>query len=252
LIPADTGLSQARALVKDPNRDPLPSDQELANQIKLGYQTMVDTPGQAGKYTGNELSCTNCHLNAGQKDKSLPLTVSRSISRSTALVKDGSSRWKTGFVVASCEGKTAPCLPTIARNRWRSRRTSPGYRTGKPVGQTPPWVHQNTIAKENVLPQDKLDPGQGKQLYDQECAACHGPDGQGLQLAQVKPGPLWGPKSWNDGAGLARVQTLAGFIRYAMPLSAPGSLTDEQAQQTVAFIDSQPRPHFEQQPSNTC
>jgi cytochrome c len=37
-----------------------------------------------------------------------------------------------------------------------------------------------------------------------------------------------------------------------MPLSAPGSLTDEQAQQIAAFIDSQPRPHFEQQPSNTC
>jgi cytochrome c len=37
-----------------------------------------------------------------------------------------------------------------------------------------------------------------------------------------------------------------------MPLSAPGSLTDEQAQQIAAFIDSQPRPHFERQASDAC
>lgn len=252
LIPADAGLSQARAVVKDPNRGPLPSDQELANQIKLGYQIILDTPGQAGTYVGNDLSCTNCHLNAGQKDKALPLTgVAADFPQYSA--REGrlitlEDRIR-GCFMRSENGKAPPydskeLLAVAAYITWISY--------GQPVGQTPPWVHQNTIATQNVLPQDKLDPGQGKQLYDQKCAACHGPDGQGMQLGQVKPGPLWGSKSWNDGAGLARVQTLAGFIRYAMPLSAPGSLTDEQAQQIAAFIDSQPRPHFEQQPSNTC
>jgi hypothetical protein len=40
-----------------------------------------------------------------------------------------------------------------------------------------------------------------------------------------------GPSSWNDGAGAARVYTLAGIIRYTMPYLDPGSLTDEEAQQ---------------------
>ena len=56
--------------------------------------------------------------------------------------------------------------------------------------------------------------------------------------------PLWGPRSYNDGAGLARVYTLAGFIRHAMPAGAPGTLNDEEAQQLAVFINSQPRPTF--------
>ena len=217
LILADAGLSQARALVKDPHRDPLPSDQELANQVKLGYQIMVDTPGQAGKYTGNELSCTNCHLNAGQKDKALPLTgVAAAFPQYSA--REGrlitlEDRIRGCFLRS--ENGTAPPYDSKELLAVAAYITRISY--GQPVGQSPPWAHQNTITANNVLPADKLDPGQGKQLYDQKCAACHGPEGQGLQLGQVKPGPLSGPKSWDDGAGLARVQTLAGFIRTRCP-----------------------------------
>ena len=53
-----------------------------------------------------------------------------------------------------------------------------------------------------------------------------------------------GPASWNDGAGAARVYTLAGIIRYSMPYLDPGSLTDEEAQQIAAFITSKPRPVY--------
>jgi thiosulfate dehydrogenase len=55
---------------------------------------------------------------------------------------------------------------------------------------------------------------------------------------------LWGEHSWNDGAGAARVYTLAGIIRYTMPYLDPGSLTDQDAQQVAAYITSQPRPRF--------
>ena len=55
---------------------------------------------------------------------------------------------------------------------------------------------------------------------------------------------MWGPGSWNDGAGAARIYTLAGIIRYAMPYLDPGSLSDEEAQQIAAFITSKPRPAY--------
>ena len=74
--------------------------------------------------------------------------------------------------------------------------------------------------------------------------SCHGADGQGVQIGDKKAGPLWGPASWNDGAGAARVYTLAGIIRYSMPYLNPGSLTDEEAQQVAAFITSKPRPVY--------
>ena len=55
---------------------------------------------------------------------------------------------------------------------------------------------------------------------------------------------LWGTGSWNDGAGAARIYTLAGMIRYSMPYLDPGNMTDDDAQQLAAFIDSKPRPVF--------
>lgn len=60
----------------------------------------------------------------------------------------------------------------------------------------------------------------------------------------MRLGPLWGPRSWNDETGAARVYTLAGYLKYAMPYSAPGSLTSEEAQQIVAYLAAQARPVF--------
>ena len=56
--------------------------------------------------------------------------------------------------------------------------------------------------------------------------------------------PRIGENPSYDGAGAARVYTLAGIIRYTMPYLDPGSLTDEDAQQVAAYITSQPRPRF--------
>lgn len=95
-----------------------------------------------------------------------------------------------------------------------------------------------------LIPLDRIDPRRGRRLYRQKCLNCHGKDGQGVQIGEIKPGPLWGPRSWNDGAGAARTYTLAGLFRHSMPYSAPGTLTDEEAQQIAAWLTSRPRPAF--------
>ena len=97
---------------------------------------------------------------------------------------------------------------------------------------------------EKPVPVDRLDPARGQRLYLDKCAACHSKSGQGLRIGDLRAGPLWGPKSWNDGAGAARTHTLAAYLRSAMPYTAPGSLSDEEAQQIAAYITSQPRPEF--------
>jgi thiosulfate dehydrogenase len=66
-----------------------------------------------------------------------------------------------------------------------------------------------------------------------------------VRIGDLRPGPLWGPRSWNDGAGAARTHTLASYLRHAMPYTAPGSLSDEEAQLIAAYIESQPRPAFD-------
>jgi thiosulfate dehydrogenase len=115
---------------------------------------------------------------------------------------------------------------------------------GYAVGRSPGWRGQNAIAAAKLVPIEKLDRTKGESIYAERCASCHGQDGQGVQIGDKKAGPLWGPGSWNDGAGAARVYTLAGIIRYAMPYLDPGGLTDEEAQHVAAYINSQPRPVY--------
>ena len=109
--------------------------------------------------------------------------------------------------------------------------------------ETKAWRDRG-IAQENLIPPAKLDPARGKVLFRQKCAVCHGVSGQGLRIGDLRPGPLWGPRSWNDGAGAARTHTLAAYLRHAMPYTAPGSLSDEEAQLIASYLTSQPRPAF--------
>jgi thiosulfate dehydrogenase len=97
-------------------------------------------------------------------------------------------------------------------------------------------------------PDRAADLAAGKKVFGERCAACHGPGGSGLRASSdprrgyVFP-PLWGPDSFNDGAGMHRVLTAARFIKARMPLGSP-DLTDDQAFDVAGFVNSQPRPNM--------
>jgi thiosulfate dehydrogenase len=205
------------------------------------------------------MSCGNCHLNAGQRERSLPLVnvaamfpeYNRRSGRLYTLndrVVDCFMRSQnaTGRLddAVTPEGRarvlpnsgSKEVLALVAYLTWLAR--------GAEVGTNPPWRGQNTIAEPARLPLDQLDGARGEAIFMERCTNCHGEDGQGVAVGDKRPGPLWGPRSWNDGAGAARIYTLAGIIRYAMPYLDPGSLTDEEAQHVAAFINSKPRPAY--------
>lgn len=79
----------------------------------------------------------------------------------------------------------------------------------------------------------------GGSLYADHCAACHGDDGLGTEDGP----PVWGEKSYNDGAGLSRIDKLASWLKVAMPLDDP-YLMEQEALDIAAFVNSQPRPKF--------
>lgn len=243
LIPADAGLELVDSLVRDPRSDPLPDDSLMASEIRYGYELVRHTAERLPDNVGNTLSCANCHLNVGQRDGGLPwvgiaavFPVSRAREGRLFSLEDRIS----GCFLRSMNG-TPPAhgsremLAIVAYITWLSE--------GQPVGESPAWRSRNVIPEEARLPIERLDVARGAELYRQ-CVPCHGVDGQGVEVAGVKPGPLWGPDSWNDGAGMARVYTAAGFIRHAMPLTAPGSLSDEDAQHVAAYINSMERPVY--------
>ena len=88
----------------------------------------------------------------------------------------------------------------------------------------------------------------GESVFKTRCRICHGADGQGLLAsAERSKGylfpPLWGADSFNNGAGLHRVLTAARFIKARMPLGE-STLTDDEALDVAAFINSKPRPEM--------
>ncbi len=94
------------------------------------------------------------------------------------------------------------------------------------------------------------DPQLGKAVYTGKCQSCHQPDGAGLlnpDGSEYTFPPLWGKNSYNDGAGLYRISNFAKYVKYNMPMGVTHEstvLTDEEAWDVAAYINSQPRPHI--------
>ena len=242
LIPATATLERVGELLYDPMADSIHPDPRMASMIRLGFQISQDPQTYASEFVGNDLTCGNCHLNAGQRDRALPLlgvaaTFPQYRRRDDRLV---SLEDRIGGCFKRSMNGTAPpydhpvMLALDAYLNWLSE--------GFAMGERPAWLGQNEIAVEARIPIEELDVNGGEELYNLHCAPCHGLDGQGIDLILAKPGPLWGPLSWNDGAGAARIWKLAGYIKHAMPLTAPGTLTDEEAQLISAYVNSHERP----------
>jgi len=237
-------------LPKDPLTDPNLDKSTLSNQIRWGFRIFTNTPHEAPQFAPSKMSCSNCHLNAGQRERSLPLVgvagmfpeYNRRSGRLYSLadrIVDCFLRSEnaTGNQQAERpEPASKEVLAVQAYITWLAR--------GFEVGKNPAWRGQNAIEASHLIPVERLDIGKGEALFREHCTNCHGEDGQGVAIGDKKAGPLWGPDSWNDGAGAARVYTLAGIIRYSMPYLAPARLTDEEAQEIAAFIDSRPRPSY--------
>jgi thiosulfate dehydrogenase len=261
LIPARTTMVTAWDVPKNPLTDARLDTSRLSADIRWGFRLFTNTPAEARRFTPSRMSCNNCHLNAGQRERSLPLVAvagmfpeyNRRSGRLYSLndrIVDCFVRSEnaTGAFEAGGEAAAPDQREVLPTQTSKEVLAIAAYITwlaqGSEIGKNPAWRGQNTIAAAALIPVARLDPQKGEAIFKEHCVSCHGVDGQGVAVGDKKPGPLWGPGSWNDGAGAARVYTLAGIVRYAMPYLDPGSLTDEEAQQVAAFINSKPRPFY--------
>ncbi|OYY10480.1 MAG: hypothetical protein B7Y70_08445 [Rhizobiales bacterium 35-68-8] len=95
------------------------------------------------------------------------------------------------------------------------------------------------------------DPVAGEKVFAARCVQCHGRDGQGvahnpatLWFGYTVP-PLWGPDSFNTGAGMNRLITAANFVHNNMPRGTDWLmpvLSVEESWDVAAFMVSRPRP----------
>jgi thiosulfate dehydrogenase len=214
----------------------------LGDAVRLGQSIFNATPGTAKAYVGNGLACTSCHLNGGTVAYAAPMVglwgvFPEFVARSDS-VETLADRINDCFL-RSMNGRALP----VDGNEMRALLSYTAWlSTGVPTGSS---VVGRGFADLGAPPRAP-DKGRGEQIYAQQCAACHGADGAGLRLADgtyAMP-PLWGPQSFNDGAGMARESIAAAFVRAKMPLGRGGSLTVQEALDVAAYFTAKPRPEF--------
>lgn len=217
----------------------LPAQPEERDAVLLGERIFHDTPKYAAKYVGNRLSCRNCHLEGGRSAVSAPMWAAvprypmyrgkNKVVNTLAMRIQGCFRYSENGKPPPAESPAMVAL--LNYMHWMA--------TGLPLGIKPKASGYPKLAAPKEAPSRE----RGEAVYAAHCAVCHADDGQGRRVAgaQVFP-PLWGPHSFNWGAGMHRVNTAAAFVHANMPFGAPGSLTAQQAWDVAAWLDSQPRP----------
>ena len=228
----------AKAAFHPPGEDKIPDD-DYGKMIRLGEQVFTDTGRYAAKWVGNDLTCANCHLDAGRKPHSAPLWGAfihyPAFRSKTGQVDTLASRLQ-GCFMYSMNGKAPPADDKVLT----ALQTYAFFLAkGAPVGMPVDGTGYPKLKKPAQAP----DYARGEKVFAQNCALCHGADGQGQRVGdrQVFP-PLWGARSFNWGAGMHQVNNAAGFIHANMPLGKGGSLTEQQAWDVAYFMDAHERP----------
>lgn len=211
----------------------------FGDEVRMGERIFRAPAVYAPAFVGNQLRCSNCHLSAGRLAGAAPMWA--------AYVAYPACRSKNGHVNSfeerlqgcfrfSMNGK-APKLgdPTLVALESYSYFLAKNAPTGSELpGRGFPKLPKPALA---------ADYARGAAVYEQECASCHGAHGEGQSSGGKVVFPaLWGPASYNWGAGMGSIKNAAGFIRANMPLGLGGSLSVQQAWDAAAYMDSQVRP----------
>src|SRR5262249_40040103 len=73
LIAASVSMKAAWEFPRNPLVDKALDSSRLSQEIRRGFKLFTNTPGEAPRLAPGGMSCTNCHMNAGQREKSMPL-----------------------------------------------------------------------------------------------------------------------------------------------------------------------------------
>ncbi|HET7681731.1 MAG TPA: c-type cytochrome [Xanthobacteraceae bacterium] len=253
-LPAGGGLAQTAPVWSVPEVGALPRDAQ-GMQIRAGRDLIAATYAYLGpqtadpakRYAGNNLACTNCHLQAGTKKFGLPLfglfgAFPQYSARSGGeiTIEDRLNSCMTRSMNGRALANDAPEMQAmVAYIKFLS--------TGVAPGQTLPGLGSGHMAELKRA----ADPARGRAIYAKTCLTCHNSDGSGLPrssadlaLGYMIP-PLWGGDAFNDGAGMARLSTMANFVHFNMPHGTDYldvRLTVEESWDVSAYVLSQPRP----------
>ncbi|MDB5000576.1 MAG: cytochrome [Mucilaginibacter sp.] len=237
---------------KAPEESTIPAG-KAGDMIRYGKELLVHTakyfgPQGSVAHLTNGMNCQNCHLAGGTKlfgnDYAGFISSYPKMSSRSGKVESASER------IAECFDRSlAGKVPDTSKKEIQSILAYMKW-IGKDVkrGQK---LFGNATEKLAFM-DHAADPVKGKEVFIMKCQSCHGNNGEGMLAPDKKTytnPPLWGKHSYNDGAGMYRLTNLAGFVKNNMPFGATyqsPQLTDEEAWNVAAFVNSRPRPHKDQ------
>ena len=241
-LPPETEIWQA------PDTATIPNDKN-GKLIEYGRELIAHTSNYLGPNGSvsaitNGMNCQNCHIDAGTRifgnnysvvASTYPKFRARSGTEETIekRVNDCIERSLNGKPLANDSHEMTAIVAYI---KWVGKDVEKG-KSPKGVGLLELPFLDRPASAEN-----------GKIVYDQKCTVCHGKSGEGIALADgsgYQFPPLWGSNSYNIGAGLFRLSRFAGYVKANMPWGATydaPQLTDEEAWDVAAFVNSLPRP----------
>ena len=199
------------------------------------------------RYAGNNLACTSCHQAGGAKPFAIPWVGVTATFPQYRGREDQISTVEeriNGCMERSMNGKPLPLDgPELKAFTTYIAFLSKGVPVGAQI--------EGAAVMQSAVPNRRADAEAGSAVYVAKCAVCHGADGMGKRAGQRGDAqgytfpPLWGPDSFNNGAGMNRLLTTTRFIRQNMPLGASHTATllnDDEAYDVTAYMLSKPRP----------
>jgi len=237
LLAMTLGVASAVHAVEPPKLADLPHD-KYGKLVRQGHGIFVDTPRLASRYSGNGLSCSNCHLDEGRHAHAAPMWAAWSMYPAYLAKNDRINTFEERIQQCfrfSLNGLAPPAdshevRALAAYAQWMAR--------GQAVGIELSGRGFPTIARTGTDPS----PLRGRAIYAQRCASCHASNGAGSKNAAGRytfP-PLWGLDSFNKGADMYRIDLLAGFVKANMPLGN-ANLSDQEAWDVAAWVRLQER-----------
>lgn len=250
-----------------PDESTIPNTPE-GDMIRYGKRLLTDSYNTMGggsnfmpPYTGNRLSCSNCHMDDGTAAYAGPWSVVALKYADPGIYSSRTNEFRNrerrinGCMQRSMDGIPLP-------EEGHEMRSIIAYFEWLATGiQKPTWQE---VKGQGFLELADLtrpaDPVRGEAVYKEKCEACHQEDGGGVwdEEAQKFLYPaVFGPYSFNDGAGMYRLRTGVRFVYSNMPYgradaAAAGALGDtssllspEDAWDVMSYVVSQQRPIFE-------
>lgn len=214
---------------------------KMKEAIRRGHDLFVNTQQLRGKNVFNNMNCASCHMGEGRLPFAGPVWPAAIDLPAYRPKNDHVNNLEeriAGCFTYSMNGKpldygSDDLLALALYHQWLATGV-PMFTTEKIYGRGYPRLEQ---------PASEPDILRGKAAYEANCVICHGEDGAGKTEGDTIIFPaLWGDDSYNWGAGIARVFTLASFTKHNMPLGQPNTLSDQDAWDIAQYIDSQERP----------